>query len=364
MKGVRLLYLSLLACAAVAFVSAGAELLTEWFARSAPAESAGGGSLVFNGSNYVEIANSSTFYATSGQSNFTWEAWFKSDASGWAGLLFAADAAASSEGWYTVFLNGNPYTRWFAPGTCLGGQAAAHYPFHSGDWRVTNVCDGAWHHWAVVMSNNGTNMQDYLDGVAYNNGGSCTQVLLSASAPLFIGRAVWVAAHWQGNIAEVRLSNTARYTGNFTPATSFTVDANTVAYYNFSDGSGSTLTDQSGNGHHGTLKKATPGSWQNIWPGPAPGPDYWMESTTFQEINYTDNLDATYSINDGGGMLFTWTGAASGITNALHDLYVAISSYPPAPSTGYSTVMEDAYAVWTAAEPPPGTLPEWSTDHP
>jgi len=43
-------------------------------------------------------------------------------------------------------------------------------------------------------------------------------------------------------------------------AAEFTADANTVALWHFNEGSGTTLTDASGNGHHGTINGAT---WAN-----------------------------------------------------------------------------------------------------
>ena len=52
--------------------------------------------------------------------------------------------------------------------------------------------------------------------------------------------------HFQGQIGPVRFSNSERYTSNFTPSQHFTADANTVALFNMSEGSGRPL-DTSGN---------------------------------------------------------------------------------------------------------------------
>jgi serine/threonine protein kinase len=58
---------------------------------------------------------------------------------------------------------------------------------------------------------------------------------------------------FQGIIDEVRISNTARYTEDFTPAKRFEPDEHTVGLYHFDEGSGDVLKDSSGNNHHGKI---------------------------------------------------------------------------------------------------------------
>ena len=62
---------------------------------------------------------------------------------------------------------------------------------------------------------------------------------------------------FDGVIDEVRISSTARYTEDFTPPTRHEPDEHTLALYHFDEGQGSTLTDHSGNGHHGKIHNAT-----------------------------------------------------------------------------------------------------------
>gem|GEM_PF-4959447 len=47
----------------------------------------------------------------------------------------------------------------------------------------------------------------------------------------------------------------------FTPATSFTSDGNTVALWHLNEGSGTSATDSSGNGHTGTLTGSPTPTW-------------------------------------------------------------------------------------------------------
>ena len=56
-----------------------------------------------------------------------------------------------------------------------------------------------------------------------------------------------------GTIDEVRISNVARYTGDFTPQRRFEPDEHTMALYHFDEGSGDVLHDCSGNGHDGKI---------------------------------------------------------------------------------------------------------------
>ena len=56
-----------------------------------------------------------------------------------------------------------------------------------------------------------------------------------------------------GIIDEVRISNTARYTKDFTPVKRFKTDEHTMALYHFDEGKGDVLKDSSGNGHDGKI---------------------------------------------------------------------------------------------------------------
>lgn len=56
-----------------------------------------------------------------------------------------------------------------------------------------------------------------------------------------------------GLLDEVRLSRTARYDRDFTPAPRFAPDADTTALYHCDEGRGDVLKDSSGNGYDGRL---------------------------------------------------------------------------------------------------------------
>lgn len=66
--------------------------------------------------------------------------------------------------------------------------------------------------------------------------------------------------NFNGEMHEVRISETARYLSDFTPPKHFTKEEDTLALYYFDEGSGDVLKDSSGNGHDGQIVGAT---WVN-----------------------------------------------------------------------------------------------------
>lgn len=127
--------------------------------------------------------------------------------------------------------------------------------------------DNAWHHIAFTYSNAGDRkIRFYFDGIE-----PASYILkvagigdISSDAPrnAWIGAAVdGTYAKFIGKVGWVRISNSIRYTGTFTP-TSRTHppanDANTVRLFTMSEGAGTVIGDSSTNAQNGTLSD---GSW-------------------------------------------------------------------------------------------------------
>lgn len=69
---------------------------------------------------------------------------------------------------------------------------------------------------------------------------------------------------FSGTISEVRISNTARYSGNFTPpVTPYNTDINTIGLYHLNEGQGTVANDSSSNANHGTLSGSPLPVWSN-----------------------------------------------------------------------------------------------------
>lgn len=111
-----------------------------------------------------------------------------------------------------------------------------------------------WHHLAMVKTS--TALTVYFDGLKKETGATSGLAVTANISALVFGANLYSGYYFNGLLDEVRISNTARYTGDFTPAFSFSPDASTIALWHFSEGSGSTVTDEIG-GYTGTLSNVT-----------------------------------------------------------------------------------------------------------
>ena len=217
--------------------------------------SGGGGStptvnyaLQFDGSqNYVSTPYNSAF----SPAQFTYELWMKTTTTG-TQVLFADREG----GGFDIQIDGSPAVPTFYVRFNSYGNAVIT--------GTTPLNNGFWHHIAVTYD--GTTLTQWVDGlvdgIPLNIG---TDTINDASIhALTIGTSLISGSYaygYAGTIDEVRISNTARYTSNFSPATSFTSDGNTVALWHLNDGSGTSAADSSGNGHTGTLEGSPTPTW-------------------------------------------------------------------------------------------------------
>ncbi len=131
-------------------------------------------------------------------------------------------------------------------------------------WIATGVDIGTgWHHIALVLDN-GSNFTAYIDGVqAYTETGTTSATLgLSASPIATIGGMPSYSPRdfSNGNITEARFWKVARTQQQIRDDMHFQLagsDANLLGYYKMTDGSGTTLTDNSANSSNGTITGAT-----------------------------------------------------------------------------------------------------------
>ncbi len=124
----------------------------------------------------------------------------------------------------------------------------------------TDIADSEWHHLAIQRRRSDGYLWIFVDGKRENSGdGPDGDVSYPDNPPSsvygdhFTGIGAWklddehnLHPFFQGWIDEFRLSNTIRYSKNFTPILRpFSSDANTVALYRFDDGIGSLVSDTS-----------------------------------------------------------------------------------------------------------------------
>jgi len=129
------------------------------------------------------------------------------------------------------------------------------------DAALPGFDERAWHHYALVFT--GTDERVFIDGVeltvTQQLGGSGAATIADAFPTSFTATGLRVDLHvgWfartnirllAGTIDDVRVSRVARYTGAFTPTLPLAADAQTVASYALTEGSGGQSLDGSGNG--------------------------------------------------------------------------------------------------------------------
>jgi hypothetical protein len=198
----------------------------------------GGSSIFFDGTDdSLDIADSTDF--DFGTGNFTFEFWVYKTASGKA-AIFETRASDDNDGFNLEFNStGNGAFEWYDTSIASGNDLPK-----DGSAIALNT----WTHFAVVR--NGSSCKMYRDGTAVGTEkdvGTDSQV--SAGTPT-IGESAAGANDFQGYLDEIRLSSTARYTGNFTaPSAAFTSDSDTVLLIQ-SKASNLLGGDKSGVGNH------------------------------------------------------------------------------------------------------------------
>lgn len=142
---------------------------------------------------------------TFGINDFTIDFWFKTSTTGGISLFGQGNGGTTSS---------------IVMSVSSGGLGATVYTGTTGTQinSAVNYCDGVWHHTALVR--NGPNIMLFVDGVLKTTI-SYLSPISDVSTPFCVGATSSSAGGtlYTGNIDEFRISNVARYTSTFTPAT-------------------------------------------------------------------------------------------------------------------------------------------------
>jgi hypothetical protein len=202
--------------------------------------------LSFDGSNdYINVGNSSLLNITG---DITTEAWVKTTHSGGTviGAYSSGIGYGLAIGYYSSGTN-----------TCLVNKVC----FANGSYWYggnTVVTDGKWHHIAASVSS--LTLKIFVDGVL-DTTQTITSIPSNTANKAIGGRYDGTGSTFtNGSIDEVRISNTARYTTNFTPPRRLSTDASTVGLWHLDDATGTMAIDSSGNNNTGTLMNGTSNS--------------------------------------------------------------------------------------------------------
>ena len=244
-------------------------------------------------SGYSESLTSST-NIFGGIQPFTVEAWYKNEGVN-TGANLGYDDGANIVSSYRRSGGGDPYGNF-------------NFGIHSGDSENTGkgyadhgvktnerIDDGEWHHLAATYEPNSDgswSFRLYLDGVlndqntgpseGYDHTSSNNKIRMNNHSP-FAGDHMLDCSY-----AGMSITNGLKYTENFSPQFPLNPNENTIVNLDFSEGDGSQLIDNSGNGNHFNLY----GNYQ--WGADVPSqPVYGCTDS------YATNYNAEATVDDG-----------------------------------------------------------------
>ena len=204
----------------------------------------GGYALDFDGANdYVNT----TYSGISGNNDRTVEAWVKTSATG---VNFITEWGVQQINQrFTVTVTSSKLRVEFAGSWLLGS---------------TNVNDGLWHHLAATHSSTSSpSTKLYIDGNLEAT--ASFTINTSSSGNVLVGKsAYWSAREFNGSIDEVRIWSVARTATQIADNIHVLLDGDETgleAYYKMSNGSGTSLTDNSANSNTGTLTNMDNNDW-------------------------------------------------------------------------------------------------------
>ena len=209
--------------------------------------------LDFDGSNdYINIADNASLTSTNA---ITISAWFKKlSSSNWMSIFGKGTTDANEE--YVLMVKDDQV--YFDV-----GQGGGPYLQQS-----TTISVGVWHHIAAIHNRSGSTstLKVYLNGK--DVGGSTVGASNSPndnSHPLTIGSRFSTSnAPFQGQIDEVRIWSEARSQAEIKANMHTELsggESNLVAYYNFNEGTGTTVSDVSSNSNNGTMTNMANDDW-------------------------------------------------------------------------------------------------------
>jgi hypothetical protein len=137
---------------------------------------------------------------------------------------------------YFALLNNSGTYRWESSLMTGSNQYVARY--------TPSITTGVWYHIALIKS--GSTLSFYQDGTSY--AGTTIAGSMTSTSTLFVSGSNILGAYTSANYSlngwldEIRVSNSARYTANFTPSTTpFVNDSNTTLLYHFNGTDASTV---------------------------------------------------------------------------------------------------------------------------
>ena len=191
--------------------------------------------------------------------SFSVECWVKPSqiATNWAGFVSKNEDMSSGEG---VFWLGQHSTSGVVRfGIYLNGTSENYL-----DTDAAVIANGSWCH--VAATYDGNYQKIYINGSLVKTSSDLNTVLPSGTSNYYMGRST--AAYYSGRIDEVRIWNDVRTAAEIADNKDDELVGNEsglIAYYKMSNGSGTTLTDNSSNSNDGTQTYMTTSGGSSDW---------------------------------------------------------------------------------------------------
>ncbi len=192
--------------------------------------------LCLDGNDYLEVADSDDWDFGAGE--WTMEAWFKPvDVSTPGCLMCAGTYNNNALVFYPLINSGNASVRIFIQ------SSEWNFKVQNGGWTADK-----WYHLAICRD--GDTLRAFADGVEIGSANIAGKEIHPVGS-LRIGQANGFNNGLKGHVKEVRVSDTARYTSDFTvPTEQFVADGNTKLLLHLDEEAGSTSwTDSGSTGH-------------------------------------------------------------------------------------------------------------------
>ena len=196
----------------------------------------GGASALFDGTgDYLTIPYSADITRFHDNTNFTIEYWIR------IGNFSNVSTGGSNSSIVAGHQSNNGDAQWWSFGPISDGNVKFYYWSGSANQYTTSgvtLVTNTWYHLAFVKQTN--SLKIYVDGVERGSGTISNTPQYSTSYPFILGSFNNVS--FNGYLDEFRISNTARYTANFTaPTQPFVNDANTLLLIHADGTDGSTV---------------------------------------------------------------------------------------------------------------------------
>jgi hypothetical protein len=247
----------------------------------------GDSSIAFDGTgDYLTIPDSPDWDFGSG--DFTVECWIRTDQN--TSEMAFIDDLGTNIGWRFDWQT-DPLLRFAFRDTGAGWNSIEE------TWTPTT---NTWYHLAAVRD--GDDFELFVDGTSLGSTTN-TDTIANSDTSLYIGAHTGATNPLDGYMDEIRLSNTARYTSNFTPQTTeFTADSNTLLLIH-SNWDGGLGADSSGN--YNTFTPTNLVAGDQVLDSPT---NNWA---TCRLMNYPPSSGATFT----EGNLYLTTGSSGGGRN-------------------------------------------------